>query len=1054
MSTDQTFLTNEPGKRLVDRFRTLINDTRLFDCLVGYFFASGFHQLYNSLEKTEKIRILIGLKTDRTVKNLFDEGQIPLGDSHAEIRDEGAKQLAKEMAESDDSPDVEAGAKKFIEWIRSDKLEIRACNERLHSKLYIMSFKKGHIDEGRVITGSSNFTSPGLKDNLEFNVELKNRSDFDYALNSFNELWEKSVDLSDRFVDTMSKDTWLNDKITPYELYLKFLYEYFKERLSPEITAEDIYLPERFKKLQYQQEAVASAYKIVREYGGVFLSDVVGLGKTYMAAMLASQLEGGTLVIAPPSLLDENNPGSWPNVFRDFGVRRFRTESLGKLDHLLTQGVERYKNVIIDESHRFRTEDNKTYESLAKICRNKRVVLVSATPLNNTPKDIFSQIKLFQPPRKSDIPGVSNLEEFFGSLDRKIKKIKRGEDFEGYAKTTKENAKEIREKVLRHLMIRRTRKEVAEFFKDDIEKQGLSFPEVKNPKAVYYQLSKEEDRIFTRTLTLIKNLNYARYKPMLYYLKDIGQAEEQAQINLVKFMEVLLVKRLESSFFAFRQTIDRFVATYEGAISEYDNGRVFVSKKYANKIFGLLESGDEDGIQHLLATKDADAYKSSDFKKTFREDLVADLKALQEIQSIWKSIKRDPKLEQLLADLKSEDVLKKSKLIIFTESGETADYLHKEISKHSKEAIKFSGSSSEERRRQVIDNFDANARNKSDEFRLLITTDVLAEGVNLHRSNVVLNYDIPWNPTRMMQRVGRINRVDTPFKVIHSYNFFPTTQANTQIKLQEAAEAKIMAFIDMLGADAKLLTEGEEIKSHDLFSRLNSKATITGEEEDTDSELAFFEVIRNVRDKDSKLFAKIKRLPKKARAGRKAKDSRPGLVTYFRKGRLEKFYLSSKEIDFMEAAKVFEAEPQEKTVPLDKAYYSLLDRNKGAFTAATTEDEEAAKGRGGRDTTTKLRNILTSSEMRGYEGFSDEDETFLNGVVRALEEGSVPAHTRKELHKALEAEIKGGKANQTRILALTRRNFPEEFLASNRDTGNRQAGPREVILSEYFVQKK
>ena len=148
-----------------------------------------------------------------------------------------------------------------------------------------------------------------------------------------------------------------------------------------------------------------NAKKILEEYGGVFISDVVGLGKTYIAAMLAGQLDGRTLVIAPPALLNRNNPGSWPNVFSDFHIPA-DFESVGKLEAVLNRGVEKYANIIIDEAHRFRTETTIGYEKLAQICRGKRVILVTATPYNNSPGDILNQIKLFQKSRKSTIPRI------------------------------------------------------------------------------------------------------------------------------------------------------------------------------------------------------------------------------------------------------------------------------------------------------------------------------------------------------------------------------------------------------------------------------------------------------------------------------------------------------------------------------------------------------------------------------------------------------------------------------------------------------------------------
>ncbi|GAI47807.1 unnamed protein product, partial [marine sediment metagenome] len=172
----------------------------------------------------------------------------------------------------------------------------------------------------------------------------------------------------------------------------------------------------------------------------------------------------------------------------------------------------------------------------------------------------------------------------------------------------------------------------------------------------------------------------------------------------------------------------------------------------------------------------------------------------------------------------------------------------------------FTGDSGASVRDKVLENFDARARHKKEDYRILVSTEVLSEGVNLHRANVVINYDIPWNPTRMMQRVGRINRVDTSFDVIHTFNFFPTTQSNDEIKLKEAAEAKINAFLTLLGGDAELLTEGEPIGSHELFNRLISKKTLEGDDETEESELKYLQVIREIREKDADLFEKIKLL--------------------------------------------------------------------------------------------------------------------------------------------------------------------------------------------------
>ena len=944
-NTDLTFITNEPNQTLLDRFKVLIKDTRFFDVLVGYFFSSGFHQMYQSLETTEKIRILIGISTDRTIVDSINKSnQLELEYSGAETKDLFSQQIIEEMESVEDNQSVEKGIFKFIEWLRSGKMEIRAYpSSRIHSKLYVMTFPEDDRDIGRVITGSSNFTQAGLIDNLELNVELKNPSDYKFALDKFNQLWDKSVDVSDKYIATIEKNTWIDNTITPYELYLKFLYEYFKDELKQQEEIELMFRPEHFKKLEYQEQAVINAKRILEEYGGVFISDVVGLGKTYMSAMLASQLrDGRTLVIASPVLLEEDNPGSWRNVFREFNVPA-TFESLGKLDSLIKRGTGGYKNVFIDEAHHFRTEDNMTYEKLAQICRGKRVILVTATPYNNDLKDILSQIKLFQNSKQSTIPNIPNLDAFFSSLTRRLKGLDRQNDYEAYISTIKSNAMEVREKVLKHIMVRRTRKEIEDFFGKDLKAQGLAFPDVADPIPVFYEFNQEEDEIFTSTINLItQDFKYARYTPLLpnyYHGKDVSVGE-QAQKNVGKFMKILLVKRLESSFYAFKNSIERFITSYTEFIKELENGHVYISEKYQNKIFEYIESDDLGKIQDLIEGEKAKKLDAKDFDPTFLSDLQDDLAVLQQIYGLWMGISRDPKLLKFVEVLKKDPILSGNKLIIFTESKETAQYLRKNLEDSLKEKVLlYHGSSESSARENVITNFDAKVKNPSDEYRILIATEVLSEGVNLHRSCVVINYDIPWNPTRLMQRIGRINRVDTKFKKVYSYNFFPSLQGNNQIKLKEAAEAKVEAFITMLGSDAKLLTENELVAQHGLFKTLTSKEALVGVEEE-ESPLKYLSLIKEIRDTNPDLFDKVKKLPRKARTS--SASATKGLFTYFRKGKLQKFYfaseISAEEKTFMDAAGQIECDPDKKRQNMPADLYDRLELNKHAFEASTIEN--------------------------------------------------------------------------------------------------------------------
>jgi hypothetical protein len=255
MTSDLTFFTNEPGRSLRDRFHAML--------------------------------------TEHLIQEANGQRQFKFV-SHAESKERMPHEILDELDKSDDGAQVEEGVTKFIEWLRSGKLQIRVYpSEKIHAKVYILTFVDGLFENGHVITGSSNLSQSGLQDNLEFNVELKNRADYEFAMGKFNELWADAVEVSPLYVETIQSQSPFA-QFPPYQLYLKFLYEYFKAELNQPDELEDAWLPGGFKKLRYQEDAVLSPSKILEEYGGVFLSDVVGLGKTYMSALLAQQLDGRT----------------------------------------------------------------------------------------------------------------------------------------------------------------------------------------------------------------------------------------------------------------------------------------------------------------------------------------------------------------------------------------------------------------------------------------------------------------------------------------------------------------------------------------------------------------------------------------------------------------------------------------------------------------------------------------------------------------------------------------------------------------------------------------
>ena len=858
-NTDTTFFTNEEWQFLVDRFKVLLpNNTKFFDVLVWYFRSSWFYELYESLENIEKIRILVWLNVDKPIFDIIEKA-----DKWTKIvKKNYIGTIQTEFEYADDNKYNEQWVKKFIEFIENNKLEIKVYPENIHSKIYIMrkDEKKDPENYGKVITWSSNFSYSWLKSNLEFNVELKDRRDVEFALERFEELWKKWIDVTNEYIDTVKNNTWLNDEITPFDLYLKFLYEYFWDRVNDDkYDIENSDLPDWFIELRYQKDAIKDMLHKLEKYDWVLLADVVWLWKTYISALLWQQLKWWILIICPPHLKEY-----WEQTFRDFRVS-CKVESIWKIDKIVNDRHSQYKYVFIDEAHRFRNDETQSYESISQICRGKKVILVSATPFNNEFNDLYSLITLFQPSQQSTIPNIKNLKVFFDSL--KVNSKDKKDNYEEYRNKIQDNSNKIRERILKPLMIRRTRKEIAKYFNDDIDIQWLIFPKVEEPKRIMYQFNEKLESLFEWTIDSLKKISYARYSPSNYikpWIK-ISQVEKVWQANLKWFMKTLIIKRLESSFFAFRNSIRRVIQSYEIFIEMYNKWDIYISKKI--NIYDLMEN-DFDKLVDLVEEWEVLEYKKEYFRNdnemNFEKDLYKDLDILRSMYEKRDKIDYDPKFDKLESLLQSD--IKNKQVIIFSESKETVKYLGEKLEKsHSGKVISYSSESSSWDKDIIKRNFDPTNNNPENKYNILITTDVLAEWVNLHRSNKLINYDIPWNPTRVIQRIWRINRVWTTHNSIFIYNFFPTIQSNNAIKLEENVKSKMDVFIKLLWNDSKHLTECEDIEWHTLFDKLNSIEFLNNEEweEIEKSELKYLKLIRQIRDTDVELFQKIKKNAKK-----------------------------------------------------------------------------------------------------------------------------------------------------------------------------------------------
>ncbi|MCR4719721.1 MAG: helicase [Firmicutes bacterium] len=1049
IQNDLKFFTNEPERDLYSRFSTILkSNTQFFDVLVGYFRTSGFFKLYEALDTVESIRVLVGLNVDKYTVKILDQAREELSITSAsavESKELLTKEIETEFELSDATSEVEKGVRYFIDWLKSGKLQMRMYTDApIHAKVYIMRKDPEKVPDmyGSVITGSSNFSEAGLLNNLEFNVELKDSADVKFALARFEDLWERSVDVRDTYIEAVEKNTWMRNDITPYQLYLKTLYEFFKEEINADKENFETLLPEGYMRLQYQIDAVTQARKKLDAYNGVFISDVVGLGKTYICAMLANSFKRDTykLFICPPVLVDY-----WRGVLQEFDVSRCDVESLGKLDKIIARGTDKYSYVFIDEAHRFRNSGTDSFTNLHQICRGKKVVLISATPINNYTSDIENQIYLFQAKQSGTINGIKNIEGFFRGLNSKLTQKAKGTP--EYMRQLRENSEVIRDKLIREVMIRRTRSEVQKYYKDDLEKQGLSFPTAGSPERVIYEFDEQTDETFKETIEAIKDFKYARYTPLLF-LKDKEKYAQMlvAQRNMGGFMKGILVKRLESSFYAFKMTLNRFIESYEKFIKMVKAGKVYISKKV--NVYDLLDDGNTEKLMYLIEQEDIMVFNTSEFEPRFIKLLEMDLAQLKYLRDLWELIKNDPKIEKFKDELTSNPIIRDKKVIVFTESTETAEYLHDGLKDtYGDRIVYFSGQSSNALKSDIEDSFNPKYKDKdNDKYDILITTDVLAEGINLHRANILFNYDLPWNPTRIMQRVGRINRVGTEFERIYVYNFFPTSQSAKHIPLEERILEKLQSFHDTLGEDYKYLSDAEEVSPQKLFSDLSQN--LDDEEESTNPELAYLTIIRQIRDNEPELFAKIKRLPKKAKAGKHAVSNADSTVSFIRKGALKLFFETkdgeTEQRTFMEAIQKIESDKDEKAVSVASLYYDHLKANSDAFDKALIAEEEITIERpmvAGND----AKVIKTLKAMKSDNRLTDEQEATIDLLIKRWEDGEIPAKISKDIVKTVKLA--------SDVLTLyydIMKLIPDSYLEERKENKKTVDGEKQIVLSCYM----
>ena len=982
------FFTNSEENTLINKFEGVFTynpNIQYFDALVGYFRASGYFRIRPFLDKVPKIRILVGINVDRLLADAQREG-LEFFKNHEKTKEEFIQKIQDDIENANYDKETEKAILQFIDDLIEKKIEVKAHpDKKIHAKVYI--FRPEPFNEhtpAQVITGSSNLTDSGLGANnqYEFNVQLTDFDDVEFATLEFENLWREAVDILPVDIQHIKKVTYLNDDITPFELYIKLLTEYFGKNIDydPDSVGD---LPQNFKKLSYQIDAVNEGFNMLLKHNGFVLADVVGLGKTVIATMVTKKflLQNGRdntkiLVVYPPAV--EKN---WKNTFKYFGIDKYtKYISNGSL-HKILEGHQDYWNkeeydlIIVDEAHKFRNHTTGVFQSLQLICKSprttkglidglqKKVILVTATPLNNKPDDIFYQIQMFQDARQSTLP-ITNLTSFFAPLMEQYKTLKRFDQLD--VNKLRNIYSKIRKNVIEPITIRRTRTDLENIkeYKADLDKQGIKFPKVEPPKKIEYVMDQKLNELFLRTtihlagfsdkndkskaelrkqelevaakLGITENdvLTYARYQAIAGLKQEIQdkyyENAETVSKSLAYIMKTQLVKRLESSFYAFKKSLASFQKATERMIDMFKNNKVFIAPDTdVNKLLdkGWSEEDIEKEIERLSDENPKNqTFKAEDFKAEFIEALKKDAKLLKELVKEWNAIDYDPKLDVFLKKLKIQFLNKKTniegKLVIFSESKDTVDYLKQNLEKEGrKDVLVVSAENRKALYETIVTNFDANceAEKQVDDYNIIITTEVLAEGVNLHRSNVIVHYDTPWNSTRLMQRIGRVNRIGTKADAVYNYVFYPSAQGDSQIKLNKTAFMKIQAFHTAFGEDNQVYSENEILDEVKLFN----KAAIKEEE---DERLKYLYLLRNFRKENKAWFDRIKKLPLKSRTGRNAASiNKPelqnGTAAFLKTDKKFEFYWVNSqnqpsEITPVEAFKLFEADPNEKPCKL------------------------------------------------------------------------------------------------------------------------------------------
>lgn len=1093
--------TNRNGNTLMKEFEGVLQHNpqiRNLDAVVGFLRASGYFSLRPFLDNIGRVRVLIGIDVDKYIAKAAQQGKLFFG-AEEEVKEEYLRKIRTDIETSNYRKDIEDGMYLMVQDLLDKKLELRAHpSKKIHAKIYVLypdNFNQ--YSQSMAITGSSNLSGNGLgitqDKQYEFNVKLDRYDDVKFAKDEFEQLWKEAegCEITSEDIKAAIDRTYLKGDVPPYDLYIKMLMEYYADRVLETDSTDPFDMPEGYTKYDYQMDAVIEGYQKLIRYDGFFLSDVVGLGKTIVATIIAKKflIENGyehtkILVVYPPAV--EQN---WKSTFKDFGIDKYaKFITNGSLSKVLDEedynywNAEEYDLILVDEAHKFRSHTTSAFEQLQEICKmprleagnipgyKKKVMLISATPMNNSPADIYTEILLFQDPRHCTIDGVSNLTAFFSPLIKEFKRLRKNnntsiEDF-------KRLAEKVRDRIIKPLTVRRTRTDIESIPRYNKDVNG--FPKVEHPIENQYELNEHLANLFEQAIQILdKQLTYARYQAIAYLKPEVANGlydnAELISRSLAGIRKNGLVKRLESSFYAFQVSIENFHQANQNMIDMFDNDKVYIAPDLDINL--LLESGlSEEEIEEKLNAKASNnpknaIFHAADFRPEFIDMLHNDQAILEQMLADWKDISDEDdskfaKFNELLKhELFRSDRNPEKKLVVFSESVDTVDYLKRRINR--KDVLVISAQNRNKQFKTIRENFDANYKQKFNEYNIILTTDVLAEGVNLHRSNVIVNYDTPWNSTRLMQRIGRVNRIGSASKHIYNYVFYPSREGNKQINLNQIALSKIQSFHSTFGEDNQIYSQ-EEIIDRNL-SKLFEEG-VNEQKKDINKELPFYEELRTLFKTNRQEYNRIAKISLRSRTGRESKtingvtlseDTLVFLKTNFRKV----FFLVSEnaqEISVLDALNYFKATKDEKPVTRISNHHKHVEKALTKF--RTIQDEEIRiQETSQKDLSNLGAQVSTAINLLNnfMNEIGDNDLYIKVAHLKTLVERGVITYIAKRLQR-IQKNLRrtGGKARMTHdeafseIITMAQKYAP--YYIAEETMLNQQETDAEIILSESF----